>query len=59
MLYDKYYTKNPNGRGQDVGQIWRFLHEMQIGDYVILGDAPNAHLGKVVSTYYFDNSIDI
>lgn len=34
--YDKFFDKNPRGKGQDVGQVWRFLNDMQIGDYVIL-----------------------
>ena len=38
--YDKFFDKNPRGKGQDVGQVWRFLNDMQIGDYVILQKTP-------------------
>lgn len=55
-LYDEYFDKNPRGKGQDVGQVWRFLNDMQIGDYVILAENSVFHIGRVESEYYYDNT---
>ena len=55
-LYDEYFDKNPRGKGQDVGQVWRFLNDMQIGDYVILAENSVFHIGRVESDYYYDNT---
>lgn len=53
---DEYFDKNPRGKGQDVGQVWRFLNDMQIGDYVILAENSVFHIGRVESEYYYDNT---
>ena len=53
-LYDEYFDKNPRGKGQDVGQVWRFLNDMQIGDYVIFAEHSVFHIGRVESDYYYD-----
>lgn len=58
-LDNKYYATWPNAKpkakGQDSGQIWRFLKEVNVGDYVIFSDGPFCHIGKVESGYYYDN----
>lgn len=46
-----------NSRGQDVGQIWRFIKEANIGDYVIYADGNLFHIGKIESDYYYDDTI--
>ena len=51
-----YPSKTKNGRAQDVSQIWTFVKAMAIGDYVVYGDGKNAHIGKIVSNYYFDET---
>ncbi len=53
-LYDEYFEKNARGKGQDVGQVWRFLNDMQIGDYVIFAENSVFHIGRVESDYYYD-----
>lgn len=54
-LYDEVNpSKNPRGRGQDIGQIWSFLDGLKIGDYVVYGDGNTAHIGQITSEYYFD-----
>ena len=53
-LYDEHFDKNPRGKGQDVGQVWRFLNDMQIGDYVIFAEHSVFHIGRVESDYYYD-----
>ncbi len=54
--YDEYFDKNPRGKGQDVGQIWRFLNDMQIGDYVIFAESSVFHIGRVESDYYYNDT---
>lgn len=55
-LYEANYDKNSRGRGQDVGQIWRFIHDMKIGDYVIFAENSVFHIGRVESDYCYDES---
>lgn len=55
-LYDGKYEKNSRGKGQDVGQIWRFLHDMNVGDYVIFAEHSVFHIGRIASDYYYDDS---
>ena len=55
-LYDEHFNKNPRGKGQDVGQVWRFLNDMQIGDYVIFAENSVFHIGRVESNYYYDST---
>lgn len=45
-------------RGQNVGQVWRFVDEMQIGDYVVFADGNVFHIGRIESEYYYDESVD-
>lgn len=53
-LYDQHFAKTQKGRGQDLGQIWRFLHDMKIGDYVIYSESNCFHIGKIISDYSFN-----
>lgn len=46
----------PKGKSQDIGQIWRFINEAKIGDFVIFGEGSLFHIGKIVSNYIYDNS---
>ena len=43
-------------KGQDVGQVWRFIKEMQIGDYVVFSCGDTCHIGRITSDYYFDDT---
>ena len=46
-------------KGQDVGQIYRFVIESQVGDYVVYGDGSVAHIGIIRSDYYYcENPVD-
>lgn len=45
-------------KGQDVGQVWRFIHEMKIGDYVVYANGDTCHIGRITSDYYFHNATD-
>lgn len=54
--YDETWPDSkPKAKGQNIGQIWRFIKEMQIGDYVVFADGDKCHIGKIISDYYFDN----
>lgn len=53
-LYEANYEKNNRGRGQDVGQIWRFIHDMKVGDYVIFAENSVFHIGRIESDYCYD-----
>lgn len=55
-LYDMHITKEARGRGQDLGQIWRFLKETNAGDYVVFADDSLCHIGRIESDYIFDDS---
>ena len=56
-LYDEHYEKNARGRGQDLSQIWCFLKNMNIGDYVIFAENKVCHVGRIDSEYYYDSKI--
>lgn len=43
-------------KGQNVGQIWRFCNDVQMGDYVIFADGDYCHIGRVESDYYYDST---
>ena len=46
--------KKTKKKGQDIGQIWRFIKDMQVGDYVVFADGEVCHIGRITSEYYFD-----
>lgn len=56
LRYDEHIQKEPRGRGQDIGQIWRFINDVQIGDYIIFADEGVCHIGRIESDYYFDDT---
>ncbi len=61
-LYEEYHEeKNSLVLGQQVGQINRFLFEIQIGDYIISQsvNSDHIHYGIIQSSYYYEpNSTD-
>lgn len=56
VRYDEYFQKNNRGRGQDIGQIWRFLNDVKVGDYIIFAEHSEFHIGRVESEYFYDDS---
>lgn len=56
IRYDEHFKKNNRGRGQDIGQVWRFINDMKIGDYIIFAEHSEFHIGRVESDYYYDYS---
>ena len=59
-LDSRYESAYPNEKkmkkAQDLGQIWRFVKEMQIDDYIVFSHGDTCHIGRIVSDYYFDNA---
>lgn len=55
-IYDEHFHKNNRGRGQDIGQVWRFIHDIKIGDYVIFAEHSVFHIGRIESDCYFDDN---
>ncbi len=55
-VYEQCYDDNNRAKGQNIGQIRRFLHEVKKGDYIIFAESSEFHIGKIVSDYYYDNS---
>ncbi len=57
-LHEETWPKSkPRAKAQNVGQIWRFVKDMNIGDYVVFADGDYCHIGRISSDYYFDNSV--
>lgn len=59
-LGSRYEAAYPNEKkmkkAQDLGQIWRFIKEMQISDYVVFSNGDTCHIGRIASDYYYDNA---
>lgn len=55
-LYDEHFEKNSRGRGQDIGQVWRFLNDVKEGDYIIYAENSVFHIGRIESEYYYDEN---
>lgn len=51
-----YPESNTRAKGQNVGQIWRFIKEMKIGDYVVFADGNMCHIGQIESDCYYDDN---
>ena len=51
-----YPELNFRSKGQNVGQIWRFIKEMSVGDYIVFADGDMCHIGCITSDYYFDTN---
>lgn len=57
-LYENVWPdKKKMAKAQDVGQIWRFISEAQIDDYVIFAEPKRIHIGKIVSDYFYDDTV--
>lgn len=54
--YDEHFEKGIRGRGQDIGQVWRFINDVKIGDYIIFAEPSEFHIGKIESEYFYDDS---
>ncbi len=59
-LRELYETKCPgntkNNIGINVGQIWRFINDAKIGDYVVFAEPEQIHIGRIESNYYYDST---
>lgn len=58
LLLDKTWPgQSKNSRSNQVGQIYRFIKETSVGDYVVFRSNKLIHIGKIVSDYYFDTNV--
>lgn len=55
-IYDEHFQKNNRGRGQDIGQVWRFIRDINVGDYIIFAEQSVFHIGRIDSDCFFDES---
>ncbi|WJQ05819.1 restriction endonuclease [Geobacillus stearothermophilus] len=53
-----HYTYSAQALGQAAGTIFRFKEEMAIGDYVLVPDGQVVYIGKVVSEYKYEGTVD-
>ena len=59
-LYVSVYPDDKvKAKGQNIGQIWRFINEMSIGDFVIFADGGNCHIGRIISDHYYNDNIQL
>ena len=57
VMHDAVWPDSKSrAKGQNVGQIWRFIKEMNIGDYVVFAEDDVCHIGQVTSDYYYDET---
>lgn len=54
--YDEHFDKVGIGRGQDIGQVWRFINDIKVGDYIIFAEPSEFHIGRIESEYFYDDS---
>lgn len=54
--YDEHFDKVGIGRGQDIGQVWRFINDVKVGDYIIFAEPSEFHIGRIESEYFYDDS---
>ena len=58
-FYKKYYPNDTlRSISQCVGQLYRFVYELNIGDYVVFPTKYNrmVNIGEIVGEYYFDGN---
>lgn len=53
-----YQYESARSLGQAAGNIYRFIHEIQPEDFVIVPDGPEVYVGKISSGYVYDASFD-
>lgn len=56
LYIQKYPAKNNKSIGASVSQIWRFISEAKIGDYVIFADKNVIHVGCIESDHFYDDT---
>lgn len=58
-LYCKVYSnENSHSRGQEIGNIWRFISEANIGDIVVYSKEKECHIGRIESDYYYEEVLN-
>ncbi len=52
--YSELWDGSAKSKGQNVGQIWRFYKDVQVGDYVIFAERTVFHIARIDSDYFYD-----
>jgi restriction system protein len=52
----RHYPERPSAVPNNAGQLFRFIHEMKTGDWIVFPDKTTRliHLGKIESNYFYD-----
>ena len=55
-IHKQYFPKDENKRrsGQIAGDLWRFIREISIGNYVIVPTKEGFYIGRVTGPAYYD-----
>lgn len=58
VLHDGYYSKHTSYRtsGSAAGNMWRFIREMDVNDFVVVPHGPSFYVGEVVGSAYHISS---
>lgn len=54
---DTYPDSSERSKGQNVGQVWRFIKEMNSGDYIVFAENSVFHIGLIESDYCYSNEV--
>ena len=52
----RYYPEKPSAVPNNAGQLFRFIHEMKVGDWIVFPDKITRliYIGQIESTYVYD-----
>ncbi|MFW9923952.1 MAG: hypothetical protein ACFFDW_11765 [Candidatus Thorarchaeota archaeon] len=58
IIHNAYFPAEEDYRssGRKAGNAWRFIHEMERGNYVLIPSKKGLYIGKVDSAPYFEDS---
>ena len=56
IIFKQYFPKDENKRraGQIAGDMWRFIREIEIGNYVLVHDEQGYYICRVIGPVYYD-----
>lgn len=56
IIHKTYFPKEQTKRraGQAAGDLWRFIREMKIGNYVLVSSDDGFYIGKITGPAYYD-----
>ncbi|MEA2070471.1 MAG: hypothetical protein U9O98_04195 [Asgard group archaeon] len=56
LIHSEYYSKDDNQirSGRVAGNIWRFIHEMEVGNYVVMPTKKKFYVAKIAGPVYYN-----